>query len=122
MSKRFIAHVILRPHDGQPQYTVETEFKAVSYPQAWEHVSRLGARFNATIVSHRIIEKEGDASEGETALFLPAPSAVDAAVGLPAPTLTVNVEPLAWAKSVTIKMPEVKPFPIEEVKDDTAAA
>ena len=84
--KRYIAHVMMRPMDGAAPYTVETEFKAGSYHQAWQHVLNMGHKFAATIMSHRLVEVDGDGViDGE--LALPAAMAAERP-----PTITVKAE------------------------------
>jgi hypothetical protein len=132
---KFIAHVGMRPINGDEAFTVETEFDATSYPQAWAHVQKVAAKFNATVGTHRIqqISEDGEITNPPeiirplSALVVPAEAMAAARrppLALPAPapaTLPGNVS-MAWLGSAKVAMPKVLPFPVEENANDTAAA
>jgi hypothetical protein len=130
---KFIAHVGMRPVNGDDAFTVETEFEATSYPQAWAHVQKVAAKFNATVGTHRIqqISEDGEITDPPSIIVAPLDAdrgALAAArrppLALPAPapaTLPGNV-PMAWLGAAKVAMPKVLPFPIEENANDTAAA
>jgi hypothetical protein len=104
--------------DGAAPYTVETEFKAISYPQAWQHVLNMGHKFAATIMSHRLVEVDDDGViDGE--LALPAVMAAERP-----PALTVKAEPKKadWYGEALILSPDPEPYPFEETSNDSAAA
>ena len=124
---KFLAHVVLRPNDGGAIYTVETEFQAVGYPQAFEHIQKLGRTFDGVIVSHRLhMTEQGSAggdhevmrfgvhggaqsADAKPPLMLPPPKEEDKAAAL-----TVNSSRPEWCGMVKPGVPVPKPFPIEE--------
>jgi hypothetical protein len=130
---KFIAHVGMRPVNGDDAFTVETEFEATSYPQAWAHVQKVAAKFNATVGTHRIqqISEDGEITNPPSIIVAPLDadrgalaSARRPPLALPAPapaTLPGNVS-MAWLGAAKVAMPKVLPFPIEENANDTAAA
>lgn len=120
--RRYLAHVQLRPHDGQPPYVVETEFQAVGYPSAWNHVLTLGRKFNATIMSHKLVEVDADGVIGGDSTTLSLPAAI--AAEMPPPTLTVKDEEAAseWYGIAKYGLPKAIPFPYEEVSNDSVAS
>lgn len=124
MVRNYLAHVQLRPLDGSAPYTVETQFQAVGYPTAWNHVLALGHKFKATIMSHKLVELDDDGViEGE--VVGPTSVAVMNAAEMPKPTLTVKVDQetdLGWYGVAKLSVPEAVPFPYEEHTDDSVAA
>jgi hypothetical protein len=131
---KFIAHVGMRPINGEEAYTVETEFTATSYPQAWAHVQKVAAGFQATVGTHRIqqISEDGEITDPPSILVAPLAEVQGLAaarrppLALPAPPATspgnVAAPVMAWLGAAKVAMPKVLPFPIEENANDTAAA
>jgi hypothetical protein len=133
---KFIAHIGMRPINGEDAYTVETEFTATSYPTAWAHVQKVAAGFQATVGTHRIqqISEDGEITDPPPIIVAPLDadrgalaSARRPPLALPAPPATSpgNVAApavMAWLGAAKVAMPKVLPFPIEENANDTAAA
>lgn len=138
---KFLAHVGMRPLDGTKPYTIETEFSAASYPQAWQHIQQVAIKWKASIGHHRIqqIDENGellpagepavvivpDADETKAALAsVRRPPEVIALPAPPAEAATLTVNPvLDWLGKATMKMLPVLPYPVVEDDDnDTAAA
>lgn len=117
---KFLAHVVIRPNDGSsPPYTVETEFTAAGYPQAFEHIQGLSRTFDGAIVSHRLQMLDGKVqSEYERVRFRPPDdSDTRPPLALPAPektkegpALTVNGRP-EWLGVFTPPKVKIKGFP-----------
>lgn len=104
--KKFLAHVTMRPLDGEDPFVVETEFESSSYLTAFDHVTNLGQRFQAKVVAHKLQElQSGITSE---VLYLPPPySATKEREAKP--TLTVNVP--SWVAAWTPSMPTPYSYP-----------
>lgn len=122
--RRYIAHVQLRPRDGSPPVVVETEFQSVSYPMAWQHVLSMGTKFDATIMSHKLVEVDEDGVLDGSVSIIPTVAQAIAAE-MPKPTLTVKETSLDdWYGSTASGTPKPVPYPYppEEHTDDSAAA
>jgi len=120
--RRYLAHVQLRPRDGSPPVVVESEFQAVSYPSAWAHVLSMGTKFDATIMSHKLIEVDEDGVMDGAVTVLPLPQQI--AAEMPKPTLTVKEESdFDWYGEVmSAKLKPIPyPYPKEETQDDSVA-
>jgi hypothetical protein len=119
--RRYLAHVQLRPRDGSPPVVVETEFQAISYPTAWQHVLSMGTKFDATIMSHKLIEVDEDGVLNGDVTVLPLPQQI--ASEMPKPTLTVKESDLDWYGEIMSAAPKPVPYPYppEEKNDDSVA-
>lgn len=99
---RFLAHVVMRPKDNKPVFTVETEFDASSWGSAYQHCMGLGDKFDAVVQSHRLKAVDGSGEQaGTQPLALPAPPPPEP----PKPAIP------AWCGLVTVAMPTPAPWP-----------
>jgi hypothetical protein len=89
----------MRPNDGKPTFTVETEFDADNWHAAWQHCMGLGTKFNAVVLSHRLNAK--DEAKGAVK-YLPPPAA-------PAKPAEPTVP--EWATKVSLDPVAVLPWP-----------
>lgn len=100
---RFIAHVCLRPNDGDKKpFTVETEFEQDNWHGAWQHCMGLGVKFDAVVMSHRLTAKDEDTSK--TTAYLPPPKPKVEEPEVPTWATEVKIQPvvaLPWPTTLT---------------------
>jgi len=95
----------MKPNDGKPVYTVETEFEATGWGSAYEHCMGLGTKFNSVVQSHRLKA----VGESDSKAVMHAPTNVPA---LPAPqTEAEEPKPPAWLTLVTVPSITPQPWP-----------